>query len=224
MDVGIEELAKRTPDVVALSADLCGRLLVTAQRMNEEGLKGFGVLVGDPADSRMPYTATEVIFFDPTRNRRNDVQYREAFQAQGEYFRTYDDAGFVADSSDMLRVWRSVEQRGLEIVAPFHVHRRQPANFSVIDYRLHNPAFAWHLIVSLSDPERPVIQPFRVDKSDPKVEINVEDNGDGSERAYLGPEVQPLELQISASRHILGRLGGSISTVKSMARAFDRAS
>jgi len=63
-----------------------------------------------------------------------------------------------------------------------------------------------------------------VDKSDLSVEINVEDNGEGSERAYLGPEVHPLELQISGSRHMLDRLGGSISTVTSMAWMLDQAS
>ena len=30
------------------------------------------------------------------------------------------------------------------------------ANFSTIDYRLHNPAFAWHLIISLRDPGKVV--------------------------------------------------------------------
>ena len=144
------------PDAVTLSVDLCWRLLMTAEHMNEQGLKGFGFLVGNPSDPRIPYAAQEAIFFDPTRNRRNDPQYRSAFCAQGDYFRTYDDAGFVADSRDVLAVWRSVERRGLEIVAPFHVHRRQPANFSVIDYRLHNPTFAWHLILSVSGPGLPV--------------------------------------------------------------------
>jgi hypothetical protein len=38
------------------------------------------------------------------------------------------------------------------------------AYFSLIDYRLHNPAFAWHLIISLRDPRRPVVQPFGVHK------------------------------------------------------------
>ena len=51
-----------------------------------------------------------------------------------------------------LREWQRIERRGLEPVAAFHVHRRQPANFSTIDYRLHNPAFNWHLIISLRNP------------------------------------------------------------------------
>ncbi len=79
--------------------------------------------------------------FDPYRNRRNDPAHRSAFHAQGSYFRDFDDAGFVADSTDLLSAWRRIEESGLEVVAPFHIHRRQPGNFSTIDYRLHNPAF-----------------------------------------------------------------------------------
>lgn len=209
---------------VTLPAEVCWRMLVTSRRMNEQGLKGFGVLVADPDDPRMPYTATDVIFFDPTRNRRNDVEYRAAFRAQGEYFRSFDDAGFVADAHDLLSVWRSVERQGLEIVAPFHVHRRQPANFSVIDYRLHNPAFAWHLILSLSGPGRPVMQPFQVIKSEHELGINADDGRHGSERDYLGPEVRPLDLQVSGSADMVDRLTRSLSTARWNTRTIQRAS
>jgi hypothetical protein len=36
-----------------------------------------------------------------------------------------------------------------------HVHGRPPANFSLIDFRLHIPAYAWHLIISPRDPAHP---------------------------------------------------------------------
>ena len=74
------------------------------------------------------------------------------------------------------------------------LHRRQPANFSSIDYRLHNPAFSWHLIVSLRDPDRPVIQPFRVQKSWEEFGIDETDDLEDSELAYDGPEVGFLTL------------------------------
>ena len=135
--------------------------------------------------------------FDPRRNRRNDPAHRSAFHAQGSYFRDFDDAGFVADSTDLLSAWRSIEESGMEVVAPFHVHRRQPANFSTIDYRLHNPAFAWHLIISLREPAHPDIQPFRVIKEDSDFGIDERDGLEGSERAYPGPEVRPLHLLLT---------------------------
>src|SRR5690349_19982426 len=82
------------------------------------------------------------------------------------------------------------------MIAPFHIHRSQPGNFSVIDYRLHNPAFAWHLIVSLSEPGRPVLQPFSVQKNDWEFGINAEDTSEHSEQGYFGPEVQPMTLVV----------------------------
>ncbi len=84
-----------------------------------------------------------------------------------------------------------------EIVAPFHIHRRQPANFSLIDYRLHNPSFAWHLIISLRDARRSAVQPFRVRKNpDDDFGITEHDQLEGSQLAYGGPEVLPLSLSV----------------------------
>src|SRR4029450_7202809 len=104
----------------------------------------------------------DVAFFDPTKNRRNDPAMRAAFEAQGTYFRSYDDAGPVAAAPELLELSRHPDETGLEAVALFPVHRRQPANFSVIDFKLHNPAYAWHLIISLRDPAHPVLRAFAV--------------------------------------------------------------
>src|SRR5262249_40045059 len=72
--------------------------------------------------------------------------------------------------------------------------------------RLHNPAFAWHLIISLRDPRRPVLQPFRVDKEPSDFGISDQDAGQGSELAYQGPEVAPLALAVHGPRRVLRRL------------------
>ena len=131
-----------------MPAEVCLRFVRHATRVHRTGLKSFGLFVGDPGT---PFRATDVIFLDSRRNRRNESGNREAFEAQGEYFRRYDDAGFVADPADLLTAHRRIEDSGGEIVAVFHSHRRQPANFSWIDFRLHNPAFAWHLIISFHE-------------------------------------------------------------------------
>ena len=183
--------------VVEMPARLCRRLLREAQDLHAAGLKAFGLLVGNPAALGHPFRPVDVVLFDPRRNRRNEPANRAAFHAQGSYFRQYDDAGFVAVAADLLRAWRALDEAGLEPVAPFHVHRRQPANFSFIDYRLHNPAFAWHLIISLRDPSRPVVQPFRVSKDAAEFGIDEHDAREGSELAYQGPEVGPLRLVVS---------------------------
>jgi proteasome lid subunit RPN8/RPN11 len=182
---------------VHLPAPLLDRIVGTTTAVHAAGLKSFGLLVADSSAPGFPFAATDVVFFDPTRNRRNDPPLRAAFEAQGTYFRAYDDAGFVADPGELLRTHRRLEAAGLEAVALFHVHRRQPANFSHIDFRLHNPAFAWHLIVSLRDPARPDLRPYRVDK-DPSAEFGIHpgDRNEGSERSYPGPEVSALHLVV----------------------------
>jgi proteasome lid subunit RPN8/RPN11 len=208
--IASSESPDRARELVTMPALLCLRLLRRARRMHRAGLKAFGLLIGEPAAPGYPFAATDVVFFDESRNRRNDPRYRVAFRAQGDYFREFDDAGFVADPAELLAVWRAVEQSGREIVAPFHVHRRQPANFSHIDYRLHNPAFPWHLIVSLNDPVRPALQPFRVCKDPSDFGISEQDARCGSEQAYPGPEVRPLSLAAYGPRDLIRRLSTAV--------------
>jgi hypothetical protein len=191
---------------VRVSRALLARLLDTTAAAHGAGLKSFGLLLADPHDPDFPFVATDVAFFDPNRNRRNDPGLRSAFEAQGEYFRAYDDAGFVADSAELLQLYRRLDECNLEAVALFHVHRRQPANFSLIDFRLHNPAYAWHLIISLRDPAHPVLQPFAVRK-DPTAEFGIsdQDHNEGSEQTYTGPEVTPLRLVVHAPDDAVSR-------------------
>jgi proteasome lid subunit RPN8/RPN11 len=191
-----------TTDGVTMPATLYADLLRQAQDLHAAGQKGYGLILGDPADPRFPYRAVDIVVFDPSRNRRNDGAYQPAFHAQGSYFRQYEDAGFVADPADLYEVWRAAEAVGLEPVAPFHVHRRQPCNFSSIDFRLHNPAFRWHLIISLREAGHPVIQPFAVDKDWDDFGIGEDDDLEGSELAYHGPEVRPLRLTLSTQNPV----------------------
>ena len=191
---------------VTMPAAVCLGLLRQAAEIHRAGLKSYGLLVAEPGAAGYPFTATGVVFLDSSKNRRNEPGHRAAFHAQGDYFRQFDDAGFVADSVELLAACRAIEDSGREIVAPFHSHRRQPANFSLIDYRLHNPAFAWHLIISLADPRRPVLQPFAVAKDPADFGISDQDARQGSELAYPGPEVAPLALVACGPRRLLRRL------------------
>jgi proteasome lid subunit RPN8/RPN11 len=193
-----------------MPTSLCLRLLRRATRIHRAGLKSYGLLIAEPGTAGYPFTATAVVFLDSRSNRRNDPGYRAAFRAQGEYFRQFDDAGFVADPAELLAACRAIEESGREIVAPFHSHRRQPANFSLIDYRLHNPAFAWHLIISLRDPRRPVVQPFRVRKDLADFGISDQDACHGSELAYEGPEVAPLALIAHGGDPAIGQLASTL--------------
>ena len=187
----------RQPDLV-LPQDVLDRFLARVQAIHASGLKSYGLFVADPYAPGYPFTASDVIFFDPTKNRRNDPQMRPAFEAQGSYFKSYDDAGFVADSGELLQVHRQLESRGLDAVAMFHSHRRQPANFSHIDYRLHNPAYPWHLIVAMREPERPILRAFEVRKGEGDFGIDPSDGNENSERDYTGPEVRALGIAIAS--------------------------
>jgi len=186
-------------DTAIMPAQACRRFLHQAIQVDQAGLKSYGLLVAEPDAAGSPFRATDVVFLDSRRNRRNDQGNRAAFEAQGDYFRRHDDAGFVADPTDLLAAYRRIEDSGHEIVAIFHSHRRQPANFSWIDFRLHNPAFAWHLIISFHAGPTPQLQPFRVSKDDLEVGISPADDREGSELAYPGPEVVPLGLRIDGA-------------------------
>ena len=194
-----------------MPAELCLRLLRRAARIHRAGLKSYGLLVAEPGTAGYPFTVADVVFLDPRKNRRNDPGHRAAFRAQGEYFRQYDDAGFVADPAELLAAWQEIEDSGRQVVAPFHTHRRQPANFSLIDYRLHNPAFGWHLIISLRDPRRPVLQPFRVHKDLSDFGISDRDACQGSELAFQGPEVEPLALDVQGAPQAIRRLASTLA-------------
>ena len=94
---------------IRLPGPLFDRIVATTTAVHAAGLKSFGLLLADPLDPAFPFTASDVVFFDPTRNRRNDPALRSAFEAQGTYFRSYGDAGFVADPDELLQVHRRME-------------------------------------------------------------------------------------------------------------------
>ena len=181
---------------LVVPGDVVDRFLARAKAIHASGLKSYGLFVADPQSPGYPFTACDAVFFDPATNRRNDPRLRSAFEAQGSYFKSYDDAGFVADSRELLLVHQQLENRGLEAVAMFHSHRRQPANFSHIDYRLHNPAYPWHLIVAMRDPHRPVLRAFEVRKDSADFGIEPSDDNQNSELDYTGPEVRPLRILV----------------------------
>ena len=190
--------------LVVMPAPLFLRFLDEASRSHASGLKSFGLFLA--RSSTEPARPVDVFFCDPKKNRRNDREHRPGFEAQGAYFRRHHDAGFVADAREVLSMERTARALGLCPVGLFHSHRRQPANFSLVDYRLHNPFFGWHLVISMRDPERPVALVFSVDKpfDDHGLdsEVVVEDEG---ELPYRGPEVQQGDLVLQGRSEEIDR-------------------
>jgi proteasome lid subunit RPN8/RPN11 len=191
---------------VLLSAPLFIRFIETVAAIHAGGFKAFG-LFATPAEGGRDHVPSDVYFLDPTRNQRNHEAHRPTFEAQGAYFRRHHDAGFVADPADVRELEERARREGQVLVAPFHSHRRQPANFSLVDYRLHNPLFGWHLVVSMRDPARPDVQPFVVEK--PLEAFGLDDarvvDGEG-ERDYIGGEVRPVTLLVEGRSHELERV------------------
>ena len=198
---------------ITMSARIFLDFLQQAKTVHARGLKSYGVFTAEADGSA--FHPTGVTFFDPTRNRRNSLPHRAAFQAQGTYFRAHDDAGFVVDSQEMVIIDRAISQTGQTIVALFHSHRRQPPNFSSIDYRLHNPLFSWHLVVCLRDPARPEIQPFLVEKDFDFDDFGIDatDNREGCENSYLGDNVRPLELLVEGTETELDQVVAALGWV-----------
>jgi hypothetical protein len=87
---------------------LTDRFLRRISTVQDAGLKSFGLLVADPGDPSFPHRPVDVVFVDPSRNRRNESAIQAAFRAQGSYLRTYDDAGFVADPAEVMAVDREL--------------------------------------------------------------------------------------------------------------------
>jgi proteasome lid subunit RPN8/RPN11 len=193
---------------VIMPAQLCLKFLRQASAIHAQGLKSYGVFTAEPGGS--PFRPANVHFFDPQQNRRNIPENRAAFEAQGTYFRAHHDAGFVVDSKELASVERAVGQAGQMIVAPFHSHRRQPPNFSDIDYHLHNPFFSWHLVVCLRNPASPQIQPFLVEKTLDDFGIDARDDREGSECAYQGDSVRPLELIVEGTGTELNEMASAL--------------
>jgi proteasome lid subunit RPN8/RPN11 len=120
--------------------------------------KSFGYLLSN----QQSQAVTDFILLD--RNLRNEPEWKQRFEAYGQYFVDHDDAGFAASPEETWRAQKQIWARGLCEVGVFHSHRRHPGNFSRIDRELHVQRFAslWHLIVSMRNPRLPQLRAFEV--------------------------------------------------------------
>lgn len=63
---------------------------------------------------------------------------------------------------DLFRITRELDRAGLDLLAIFHSHPATEAYPSATDVRLAFYPDAFYLIMSLVDPERPVLRAFRI--------------------------------------------------------------
>lgn len=71
---------------------------------------------------------------------------------------------YRVDSRQLLEAFEAMERLGLDLVGIYHSHTHSPAEPSRTDVALAGYPDAHYLIVSLADPERPVLRAFFIDK------------------------------------------------------------
>lgn len=67
------------------------------------------------------------------------------------------------EPKEQLRVFNEIEDEGLKLLAIYHSHTRSAAYPSDTDVRLAYYPEAVYLILSLQDPDEPVLRGFRID-------------------------------------------------------------
>jgi proteasome lid subunit RPN8/RPN11 len=89
---------------------------------------------------------------------------------------------YNVDSQDLFRVYRECEANGWEFLAIYHSHTFTEAYPSSTDVRLAFWPDSYYILVSLADPQRPVVRAFRiidgqVQEEEPRVVRNSQPGG-----------------------------------------------
>ncbi len=66
------------------------------------------------------------------------------------------------DSRELLRAMRAMDEQGWELLAIYHSHTHTPAYPSPTDVSLAFYPEAFYLLISLMDPQQPVVRAFRI--------------------------------------------------------------
>ena len=69
---------------------------------------------------------------------------------------------YNVDSDDLLRIRRECDAKGWDFVGIYHSHTHTEAYPSPTDVRLAAWPESAHIIVSLADPENPILRAFRI--------------------------------------------------------------
>lgn len=70
---------------------------------------------------------------------------------------------FSFDPREQFKAVKEARAKGYQLIAVYHSHPATPARLSPEDLRLANDPDIYYLIVSLLNPEEPVIKAFKVD-------------------------------------------------------------
>lgn len=98
------------------------------------------------------------------KDLRREKGKKEYFEKIGNYYRDNNDAGFLADPYEMIKVEHAFSTIGLSKIGVFHVHQRHPDVFTYADWELHPTSKLIHLVISLRNRYFPKIAWFKVNK------------------------------------------------------------
>ena len=119
--------------------------------------KSFGYFLSDKPNGN----PTDYILFE--EDVRNDM--REDFEEYGNYYKRNNDAGFLSNIEEMVKIHKEIQKSRKFIVGVYHSHQRHPAIFSKVDVDLHPSRNLWHLIISLRNINYPDIRVFYLEDS-----------------------------------------------------------
>ena len=116
-----------------MPAAVCHRLLRQAQDYHAAGLKAFVYFsaIQKRLGTRSKHWTTSCSTHTATVGTIPRTAPHSTLKGATSEIRR---RGLRGGSTDLLNAWRRIEESGSEVVAPFHIHRRQPGNFSTIDY------------------------------------------------------------------------------------------
>lgn len=80
---------------------------------------------------------------------------------------------FCFDPREQFQAVKAARAKGLDLIAVYHSHPATPARLSAEDLRLANDPRVYYLIVSLQNPEEPVVRAFTVAAGE-ALEIQIE--------------------------------------------------
>lgn len=142
--------------------------------------KAFGLLVGQVDAERATTTAVVPL----ARNLRHEQPYRAQIDALVHALAVpsqtpLERRGWLADPSELLAAQRACDAAGTIIFGSYHMHRvGWPADprretCTALDEALARDRGLWMLVLSMVDPERPVLRAFFEGDNDREAQIAV---------------------------------------------------
>lgn len=129
--------------------------------------KAYGLVAGIPREQRME--VREV--FPLKKNLRGTREYKDymdgLLRKYGVPSETpFEERGWVADPNELMQIYKQCDEKGLLVFGMYHMHRvpweQDPLRDTCteIDRLLAQGSYLWVFIVSMVNPQRPIVRAF----------------------------------------------------------------